>query len=313
MDQNTHFNPNDYSSVPLYNIQAASSASGVLAITLRSWERRYGVPEPNRDTKGYRLYSQRDIAIARWLKDRVQQGIGISRAVNMLRVLEAGELPLQDAAPLHFETLRDHLLDAVIALDEAAINRVVSQALMIGSVEDVAISLIQPALYEIGERWEAGTVSVTSEHVGSNLLRSYLAQLIRLTPPPLRDAEVVVGCAPGELHDIGALMLSLFLRRRGFRVIYAGANVEEESFVADTMGRRPAAICLSAARVPSAESLCRVFSRLSAEWAPLLGFGGRAYLEQPDLIAKTPGIYLGDDARLATRRLEAALLDRLGN
>src|SRR5919202_1898368 len=86
------FNPTTYADVPLYNIQAVAAATGVPSITLRSWERRYGVPEPKRDAKGYRLYSERDIAVTRWLKERVQQGVGISRAVNMLRALETGEL-----------------------------------------------------------------------------------------------------------------------------------------------------------------------------------------------------------------------------
>src|SRR4051794_4451010 len=91
-NRSSDFHPHNYSDVPLYNIQAVAAATGVPSITLRSWERRYGIPEPKRDPKGYRLYSERDIAVTRWLKDRVKQGIGISRAVNMLRVLERGEL-----------------------------------------------------------------------------------------------------------------------------------------------------------------------------------------------------------------------------
>src|SRR5947209_14392974 len=91
-----------HSDVPLYNIQAVAAATGVPAITLRSWERRYGIPQPKRDAKGYRLYSDRDIAVARWLKERVEQGVGISRAVHMLDVLERGEMLEQPPASLDF-------------------------------------------------------------------------------------------------------------------------------------------------------------------------------------------------------------------
>lgn len=304
VDTASGFNPSDYSDVPLYNIQAVASATGVPAITLRSWERRYGIPEPKRDAKGYRLYSRRDVAITSWLRERVQQGIGISRAVNMLRLLETEAPGVDHAATFNFGQLHAQLIAAIAGLDEGSVNQAIARALMVAPVEEVALDLIQPVLYEVGERWKAGALSVTCEHVGSNLLRSYLTQLIRLSPPAIRDAAIVVGCAPGELHDIGALMLALFLRRRGFHVTYVGASVESESFIADVLRTRPDGVCLSASLASSAESLAGIFSRLQDFDSPLLGFGGYAYRECPELIARTPGLYLGDDAQMATHRVE---------
>src|SRR5947209_5199244 len=131
------FNPHNYPDLPLYNIQAVAAATGVPAITLRSWERRYGIPEPKRDPKGYRLYSERDIAVARWLKDRVQQGVGISRAVNMLQLLDRGEATPQTESNFDFDTLRGRLVDAVEWVDETAVSRIVAEGLMVGSVEEV--------------------------------------------------------------------------------------------------------------------------------------------------------------------------------
>src|SRR5947209_8106314 len=106
----TSFNPNSYPDVPLYNIQAVAASTGVPSITLRSWERRYGVPEPKRDPKGYRLYSERDIAVTRWLKERVEHGVGISRAVNMLRVLEQEEPEPVEQQTLDLHDLRQRLM-----------------------------------------------------------------------------------------------------------------------------------------------------------------------------------------------------------
>lgn len=309
VDGTSQFDPNDYSDVPLYNIQAAAGAAGVPAITLRSWERRHGVPRPGRDAKGYRVYSERDLAVAHWLRERAQQGIAISRAVKMLRVLESNETYADPTAPLNFEHLRSQLINSIAGLDEHGVNLSVARGLMVASVEEVALDLVQPVLRDIGARWQAGNFSVTCEHVGSNLLRSHLMQLVRLSPPSIRDVTVVVGCAPGELHDIGALILALFLRRRGYHVIYTGANVERESFVADILRTRPAAVCLSASLVTSAESLVETFFRLRDLNSPFLGFGGRVYREHPELIEHTPGVYLGDDARVATQRFEA-MIDR---
>ena len=45
----------------LYPIRTVSEVSGVNAITLRAWERRYGLFKPKRTPKGHRLYSEKDI------------------------------------------------------------------------------------------------------------------------------------------------------------------------------------------------------------------------------------------------------------
>lgn len=301
------FRPSSYPDIPLYNIQAVTAATGVPAITLRSWERRYGIPQPKRDPKGYRLYSERDIAVTRWLKERVQEGVGISRAVHMLQVLEQEGPMAEEPRTLDLSTLRERLLDAIRAIDETAVSRVVAQALMVATVEEVCLDVLQATLYRVGELWSEGLLSVTTEHHGSNLLRSHLAQLVRLSPAPLRAERVVVGSAPGEMHDIGALMLALFLRRRGFDVIFAGANVEAHDFVEDVLNLRPAVVGLSAGRQETAHSLQQIFARLHGQTDSILCFGGRVFNEQPALREATIGSWIGTDAAEATRTIEALL------
>lgn len=308
--RSSQFNPKACPDVPLYNIQAVAAATGVPSITLRSWERRYGVPEPKRDPKGYRLYSDRDIAVTRWLRERVQEGVGISRAVNLLHVLEHGDLEPPEPSTLDFVSLQTKLLHAVERMDDIAIGRVIAEGLMVATVEEVVLNLLQPALYEIGERWAAGQLSVTIEHVSSNVIRSHVSQLVRISPAPLRDERVMVACAPGELHDIGALVLALFLRRRGFDVIYGGANIEADSFITDVLSVKPDAVCLSAATPPTAQALRDLFTTMKARYSGVLGYGGRAFNEHEQLGLAVPGVHLGSDALLATNRLEAALRGR---
>src|SRR6476661_3974138 len=73
------------SAEPIYNTRAVVRRTGVPADTFRAWERRYGVPSPQRTAGGHRLYSDRDIAIIRWLRDRTAEGINISHAVQLLQ------------------------------------------------------------------------------------------------------------------------------------------------------------------------------------------------------------------------------------
>lgn len=306
----TAFNPASYSDLPLYNIQAVSAATGVPAITLRSWERRYGVPCPKRDQKGYRLYSERDIAVTRWLKERVQRGVGISRAINMLQALEGGMLSEGQRTGFDLEALRTRLLDASIRLDEPAVSQAVAEALIVASVEEVALELIQPVLYAVGDEWAAGNLSVTTEHFASNILRSHIAQLVRISPSPFREARMVLACAPGELHDIGALMLALFLRRRGLDVIFVGASVEPDGFVADVLEMNPDAVLISAARPETALGMRELLQNLAGRYSGLVATGGRAFDVDAELRDAVPGVNLGRNAAEVTAALERVLAER---
>src|SRR3954471_24902424 len=72
------------STAPVFNTKAVAYETGVPADTFRAWERRYGMPRPQRTAGGHRLYSERDIAIIRWLRDRTDAGVNISYAVLLL-------------------------------------------------------------------------------------------------------------------------------------------------------------------------------------------------------------------------------------
>src|SRR6187455_875264 len=70
---------------PLYSVAAVARHTGVPAVTLRAWERRYGFPCPRRASGGRRLYTQRDIWTLRALRTQTGQGVPISRAIALLR------------------------------------------------------------------------------------------------------------------------------------------------------------------------------------------------------------------------------------
>src|SRR5579859_3853906 len=88
-----------YSAQPVYNTKAVVQQTGVPAPTLRAWERRYALLSPERAINAYRLYSERDIALIRWLKVRVESGISISHAVELYRHL-CEEPPLAPASSI---------------------------------------------------------------------------------------------------------------------------------------------------------------------------------------------------------------------
>ena len=81
---------------PAYNLKVVVQETGLKPDTLRAWERRYGLPQPERTAGGHRLYSQRDIDTLKWLVARQEEGMSISRAVELwARLTEEGQDPLR--------------------------------------------------------------------------------------------------------------------------------------------------------------------------------------------------------------------------
>jgi methanogenic corrinoid protein MtbC1 len=314
----------DKRDTPIYNIKAVVRLTGVAADTLRRWESRYGIMHPQRSTGGYRIYSQRDVDTIRWLKARVEEGLSISRACELLRQQDETALPASPAPPSPPAAtppgegvrppaaLHDALLEAYRMADESAANTTINEALALYSVEQVVNDLIYPSLVEVGERWMRNEFSVAQEHFASALVRNRLANLFQSSPAYPAGPLILVACAPGELHEIGAMVLAVFLRRSGYRVVYLGQNVPEESLISMIRTLRPALVCCSASRTETAATLRRLAEavqqlRAASGWAPALAFGGSIFARHPELAAKMGAVYLGPDASAAVRQVGALL------
>lgn len=326
-----------YSDMPLFNTKAVVHQTGVPAPTLRAWERRYGILSPRRGENDYRLYSERDMAVVAWLRERVDSGMTISQAIALLRSLEpsrkrakrgkatittsiADHIEIEVTAPplpqpsLHTFSLNDVtalLVRQFMNLDEFAADRTIAQTLSFYSIDDVCLYLFVPVLYEIGRLWAEGEVSVTVEHFASAIIRAQLEALFRAAATSEGGPLVLVGCAPGELHELGPLMLALFLRRAGVRVAYLGQNVEVESLISTIESLRPAGVILSAAISPGTRALTEIGQRIAAlpEPHPMYCFGGQAFAGEGIDVHEVPGSFLQMNARDAVyevkRRISA--------
>jgi len=287
-----------FSAQPVFNTKAVARETGVPADTFRAWERRYGVPSPQRTAGGHRLYSDHDIAIIRWLRDRTAEGINISHAVQLL---QNERRPGTDSAGTDaraIDRLGRELLLSLTSFDVLNADRVLGEAFALYPFEDVLLDLIQPSMIEIGERWQRGEINVTIEHFASQFVRRKLSGLLNIFQSGAQRATIVVGCAPDELHDLGALLISLFLIRRGWHVVYLGAQVPSKDLIETVHTLKPTLICLSATTLESAAQLGQL-ARALLDAAPdvLFGYGGRAFNLNPELRAAMPGMFLGYDAR----------------
>ncbi|MCC6176461.1 MAG: B12-binding domain-containing protein [Chloroflexi bacterium] len=296
---------------PTYNTAAVEQRTGLRPATFRAWERRYGFPKPNRLPGNQRLYSDQDVAAIRWLQRRTDEGLSISHAIRLLqdRLSErqtAASTMVVGRPPA--EMARD-LVGALLAFDSTAAMSVLAEAFAMYRVEDVCLEVVQPALVVVGERWEHGEISVAVEHFASNFIRRQLFALFNVYETGHGRGRIFAGCAPDERHEIGLLMLSLFLARRGFRMTYLGTGLVAVG-LGETLHRyRPDLLVISASREDTArgyEEIAAVVNTLP-EPRPMLGYGGHGF-DDPAYRACLPGLYLGLDGRTAADVVEGLMI-----
>ena len=294
--------PAEVSDTPLYNTAAVVQRTGVPATTIRAWERRYGFPRPSRNAGGQRLYSERDMQAISWLSDQTSHGVAISRAVEMLRDGHAGPAPVEPApsqAGRSFQDVRTDLSQALLALDASRAEAVLGEAFALFSVEDVCLQVLQPMLIEVGDRWHAGELSVAEEHYVTSFVRARLFTLLQAYQLTDRRGPLVfTACAPDEWHEVGILVVSVFLVRRGLAVRYLGPNLPLDGLAAMVTRHHPAIVVLSAQTRETARKLLPAAQALRAGPPPhpLLAFGGQAFNADPKLRATVDGSYVGPDA-----------------
>jgi methanogenic corrinoid protein MtbC1 len=258
---------------PALNIAALTRRTGVPPDTIRKWEQRYGVLRPARTPGGQRRYSEVDVARVEWLKARLEEGYRIGEAAALLG---SGE-----AVTLSPEHLRAAIVEAARGSDVVALGRLVNQALALPSLEESFVEVLTPALSEIGERWEGGELTVAQEHLAAGTVRAALQTLIADARASVRGTAVLA-CAPGELHDIGLLMLAVLLRGDGWQVAFLGADtpLREAVSFADELGA--AVVCFSASTPEQARGLAKALARERVPERLEILVGGRA-TDGPDV------------------------------
>lgn len=310
------------SQAPTYNIKVVLNKTGIAADTLRAWERRYGLPIPQRTQGGHRLYSEYDIEIIKWLLARQAEGLSISRAVDLWNEQIAsgsdplaGIAPSASASPLAIPatapdstlaTLRKEWVGACTDFDEIAAEQTLNQAFAIYPVETVCMGVLQQGLAQIGKLWYENRATVQQEHFASALAMRRLDALLSAAPAPTRKETILVGCPADEWHTFTPLLLSLLLRRRGYRVIYLGANVPAERFTETAKDAKVHLVLLVAQQLTSAATLQGTAHALTNKDIPV-AFGGRIFNLHPSLVESIPAHFLGHSVEAALEETESLL------
>lgn len=232
----------------MYTITALCRLTGTKPSTLRTWERRYGVPHPSRSENGRRMYGPEEVARITLLARLTEAGhqIGELAGLSMAQLEQLG-VQLRTSDPGRGDlTLRERLLSAIERRDFDAYRIQLSQALILLPPIEAADMVVAPVLREVGHAWEHNRLSIAVEHLVSALTRQCLMLATNAVSWPKPTRTIVFTTPPGELHEMGAMLAWYVAASLGWNTIYLGPNLPLES-------------CLEAAALSNADVLALSF------------------------------------------------------
>ena len=238
----------------LVGIGAVSEASGIPIDTLRTWERRYGFPAPQRTNGGQRLYGPETIDRLLAVKGAMANGLQVSRAVEMVTLeAEFSEAPHPRARrevvpPRPGQSWLERWLFFVTRLDGDSLDQIFRRDHGLLGTMGFLNERAGPFLDAVGEAWADGRLTVANEHFASERFREFLAGIWWPIAAENNGPTVVCATMPGEHHQLGLQMAAATLALAGLRVVFLGENMPPQDTALAAQMTTAAAVVISVSR-----------------------------------------------------------------
>ena len=175
-------------------------------------------------------------------------------------------------------------------------------------VRTLYLDVLQPALQEVGRRWESGAMSVAEEHLATAVTQTIMSRLASelLLTAPGGGPLLIAACVDAERHEVGLRMLCDLLELEGWTTVYLGPTVPARDLVRMVELRRPQVLALSVSLTPHLLALRDAIAdvKMLGDPQPLVIVGGRAFHSTPDLAARVGADLTAGDAGDAVARLK---------
>lgn len=263
-------------------IRTISSLTGVNAVTLRAWERRYGLIRPSRTPKGHRLYTAHHVERIRRVVTLIERGVPIGQIRSLL---DSEPMPEASGAGDRWRARLERMASAIGSFDEQELDRIYDEALSEHPVEQVTRHLLVPLLTHLGERWRNLTGAIAEEHFFAMYLRSKLGARLQHRMRYATGPRILAACAPGEQHEIGLILFALEAHAAGMRTVLLGADTPVEDIASARHRSGADAVVIASSIEPSPAFLGNGLRRLARESGCPVFVGGATALNHRREIA----------------------------
>ena len=284
---------------------------GIAPSTLRTWDRRYGVGPSAHTAGAHRRYTPDDLARLQTMRRLTLEGVGPGEAARVaLSVPREASAVRSFAAPPPDRTGRVRggpggrvlalpgasdvvrgLGRAAMALDSAAMTRIVAEELDSQGVVRTWEQVLAPVLVAAGARWASTGEGVEVEHLLSDCVAAALRQHARGAAEPAGGRPVLLACAPDDQHALPLHALSAGLAERGTASRVLGAAMPTEALHAAVRRTGPAVLFVwSQLRATADVAALTTLPLTRPPTALLVGGPGWDLQELPDRVVVAGGL-----------------------
>jgi MerR family transcriptional regulator, light-induced transcriptional regulator len=209
-----------------YSIKELERLSGIKAHTIRIWEKRHRLIEPERTSTNIRFYSDDDLKKIINVSLLNNKGIKISKIANLNSQELTNKVFELSQTTDEVSVYIDQMVVAMIDLEEELFEGLLAKLTLRFGFERTITEMVYPFMEKIGVLWQTGNITPAQEHFISNLVRQKIIVAIDALPLPPKTAKRVLLYLPeNELHEIGLLFYHYIAKKEGFRTYYLGQSV----------------------------------------------------------------------------------------
>ncbi|MEN7548477.1 MerR family transcriptional regulator [Rapidithrix thailandica] len=210
-----------------YSIKDLEHLTGIKAHTIRIWEQRYNIIQPQRTDSNIRYYDSSDLKLMLNIALLNNNGFKISKIAKMSK--EEIWQKVKDILDNNegYQDQINALITAMIEINEAQFEKILSTNILQLGFEDTMVHIIYPFLIKVGFLWQTDVINPAHEHFISNLIRQKLIVAIdaQLTADQEKRKKYMLFLPEGELHELSLLFATYLIKSRGNQVIYLGQSL----------------------------------------------------------------------------------------
>ncbi len=274
--------PMDHAGSALYPIREVSRLTGVNSVTLRAWERRYGLIRPQRTPKGHRLYAREDIQRVEHILHWLDRGVPVSQIRELLDRPGKAETTAIDEGD--WVSQRRQWVALVEALDVQGLEALFNQSLALYPVEVCLAHIWQPMIDELEQRWHDQLGAVAQRQLLESFLRTRIGTRLYHANQYVHGPLLLLSRLSDDADRLGTLLLALAASDAGYRVQLFDAPLPlgEWALAMERLGG--AALLLASDRTEGNELMRRHLPRLAEQLkAPLCLAGPVTHIRAAEL------------------------------
>lgn len=291
----------------LLPIREVARLTGVNPVTLRAWERRYGLIQPTRTDSGHRLYSRTEVDTVHRILDWIERGVAVSKVGKILardELRDGTPHPSHTDAESEWSQWHLQIRLAVDAFDDRQLDRLYGQIFAAYPHAIVFQRILMP-LWQQLLRHQGGFGQASEWLFFDTFLRARTSQRLQLACATAAP-RVLLSAIAGECRELELLVAGVLMAGDDMAVQVLGVGQPFNELTLICEKTRPQALVLYSNRSPSSDLPMRLKRLALTLDCPLLLAGDAADLAQDSLAGSGIGC-LGNEGRLMQRRLQQFL------